>query len=379
MKFRFPARTRTRVILGLGFALIIVAGAVVLRGSGGAQADTDANKKKGPLEFRATDFVEPHSQRLRFDLVVPATLQASTQAVVRSKVSAVVQALTVREGDAVMAGQVLVEFDTAALKSARDERAAALASAQANLVQAERTRDANQQLVRRNFIAQNAFDSADSTYQAQLASVQVAQAQLAQAQLQLDDAVVHAPISGRVARRYVQPGEKVGMDGQLISIVDLGRLEVQGQAPVADAARLAPGTAVDVEVDGLPGRHFRGVLDRINPSADPGSRSIGLYAMISNPGEALRTGMFATLRIELSSATDLLALPEAAVREEAGQRFVWVLQDGHIVRRVVSTGRHDEQSHLIEVVGGVNAGEKVLGGRFDDLRDGAEAKVSAGA
>jgi membrane fusion protein (multidrug efflux system) len=375
MKIRFPTRRRTWIFLGLGVLLAVgvAAGAAMRSPTGPAAAAAIA------LEFRAGDFVEPRAQRLRFDLLVPGTLQSSSQAIVRSKVSATVQSVAVREGDAVEAGQLLVQFDTAALRAARDEREAQLASARASLAQAERTRETNAQLVRRNFIAQSAFDTADSAFQAQQAAVQVAQAQLAQVQLQLEDAQVRAPIPGQIARRFVQPGEKANFDSQLLSIVDLSRLEVQAQAPVADVARVSPGMAVEVEVEGLPGRRFSGVLGRINPSADAGSRTIGLYVTLANPGQVLRAGMFANVRVQVSSAGDALCLPEAAVREESGQRFVWILRDGHIVRRVVSTGRHDEQARVREIVGGVEPGEKVLATRFDNLRDGAPAKLAVGA
>jgi len=374
MNIRFPRRRRTWLILG---GCVLAAGGIAAAAM--RPAPPPAKADAAPLEFHAGDFVSPESRRLHFDLVVPGSLQASSQAIVRSKVSAVVQSVAVREGDAVEAGQLLVQFDTAQLKAARDEREAQLASARANLALAERTREANLKLVRNAFIAQNAVDSAESAYQAQQAAVQVAQAQLAQVQLQLDDAQVRAPIPGRVARRFVQPGEKANIDSQLVSIVDLSRLEVQGQAPIADVARVVPGTRVDIEVEGLPGRTFTGTLERINPSADPGSRTIGLYVTLANPGQVLRAGMFANVRVQVASASDALALPEAAVREDAGQRYVWVFKDKHLVRRAVSTGRHDEVSHVVEVLGGVQAGDQVLASRFDNLRDGAPAQLAAGA
>jgi len=177
----------------------------------------------------------------------------------------------------------------------------------------------------------------------------------------------------------VQPGEKVGPDAQLLSIVDLSRLEVQAQAPVAEVARLQPGAQVDVEVEGLSGQHFRGLLERINPSADAGSRSINLYVALPNERQLLRAGMFATLRLGLESDRPVLSLPEEAVREEAGQRWVWVYKDGRLARRVVSVGRRDEQAHVVEMVGGVEAGDQVLATRFDGLRDGALAKVAGAA
>jgi RND family efflux transporter MFP subunit len=277
----------------------------------------------------------------------------------------------------VAAGQVVAEFDTAALRAQLAERAAGLASARASLEQAQRTREANAQLVQRNFITQNAFDSADATFQAQRANVDAAQAQLAQTQLQLDDAVVRAPIGGLVARRYVQSGEKVGMDAQLLSIVNLSQLEVQAQAAVADVARVAPGTIADVQIEGLSGLHLRGRVDRINPSADPGSRSIDLYVSFPNEHNLVRTGMFASVRLHLAADRETPTLPLAAIQSDAGQPVVWAIKDGHLARRVVTVGRRDQQAQLAEVLGGLPAGEQVLAGRYDNLKDGAAARVLA--
>lgn len=369
---------KTRKIIILAGAVALVGGGVVAiaarSGHGESPADAPAT-----LEFQATQLATPVTRRLVYDLELPGTVQALSQAVVRSKLSAVIRQVDVREGDAVAAGQVVAEFDTAPLQAQLAERQAQLASAKANLEQAQRTREANAQLVQRNFITQNAFDTADANFQAQRANVEAAQAQLAQTQLQLDDAVVRAPIGGLVARRYVQSGEKVGMDAQLLSIVNLSQLEVQAQAAVSDVARVTPGTPADVQIEGLSGLHLRGRVDRINPSADPGSRSIDLYVSFPNEHNLVRTGMFANVKLHLSADRETPTLPLAAIQNDAGQSVVWTIKDGHLARHIVTVGRRDQQAQLAEVLGGLDAHEQVLASRFDNLKDGAAARVLAAA
>ncbi|MGZ8982008.1 MAG: efflux RND transporter periplasmic adaptor subunit, partial [Burkholderiaceae bacterium] len=186
-----------------------------------AQAEAAKKKEQPPLEFAATDVVRLQPRRLAVDLALPGTIQAVSQATVRAKLSAEVKRVLVREGDRVTAGQTVAEFDTAQLRAQFAERTATHESARAQLAMTERTRTANAQLVKQNFISQNAFDTADSAYQAQLATAAAARAQLEQTQLLLADAVVRAPISGTVAKRNVQSGEKVSFDAPLLSIVDL--------------------------------------------------------------------------------------------------------------------------------------------------------------
>jgi len=365
-----------RWLLGTAVPCVLaIVALVAVRVSRPAVTDTGG---RPILEFSSRDLVTLSTQRLTVELALPGTVQAVSQATVRSKVSAVVRRIPLREGDPVAAGQLIAEFDTATLRAQLAERVATLASARAQLEQTVRTRQANAQLARQNFISQNAFDTADSAYQAQNALVQAAEAQLEQTRLQLDDATVRAPIGGQVARRFVQPGEKVAFDAPLVSIVDLSLIEVQAQAPVSDVGRLAVGAGAQVEVEGVDGPPIAGRIERINPSTDPGTRNINLYVSIPNPRRALRAGMFARVRLALQTAQPGQAIALSAVREEAGQPVVWVLASDRLMRRTVSLGRRDERAQQVEVLGGIGPGDRVLATHFDNLREGMAARLLDG-
>ena len=250
--------------------------------------------------------------------------------------------------------------------------------------QSERTRASNAQLVKQSFISQNAFDTADDAFRAQAAAVQAAEAQVAQTQLLLSDAVVRAPIAGQVAKRFVQPGEKVPFDAPLLHIVDLSRLEVQAQAPVADVARIAEGAEVEVEIEGLAGRPYLGRIDRINPTTEAGSRMIAVYILLPNDDGRLRGGMFARVRLQIGGEAAVPSLPVTAVQDDRGQRYVWIIADGKLARRNVGTGVRDERLQRIEITSGLTEAEQVIGTKFDNLREGmlanivsAEPKVAA--
>jgi RND family efflux transporter MFP subunit len=370
---------RRKIWLALGGVLLLAAGgAVALKG--GKPKDSSAKGKEPPvLEFVAADLVQLATRPLAVELALPGSVQAMSQATVRSKLSAEVRQVHVREGERVRSGQVLVEFDTAALRVQLAERSATLDSAKAQLVQTDRTRQVNAQLVKQNFISQNAFDTADSAYRAQAAAVEAAEAQLAQTQLLLNDAVVRAPIAGHVSKRYVQPGEKVGFDAPLVGIVDLGQLEVQAQAPVSDVAQIAPGARAAVTIEGLPDRTFEGRVERINPSTEPGTRSINFYVSISNEEALLRAGMFAKVRLHVGADKPVPALPISAVRNDNGQDVVWVLADGKLRKQAVTVGRRDERAQMVEIRGGLSGSEQVIATRFDNLRDGLAAKAISSA
>lgn len=367
---------KSKIWAGIAVVMLVaVGGALAMRG--GDKAEPAANKKKPtpPLEFVAADMVSLTTRPIVVELAMPGSVQALSQATVRSKLSAEVRTVRVREGERVTAGQVLAEFDTAALRVQLAERTATLESARAQLAQSERVRLANAQLVKQNFISQNAFDTADAAYRAQAAAVEAAQAQLAQTQLALADAVVRAPIGGHVAKRHVQPGEKVGFDAPLIGIVDLSKLEVQAQAPVSDVAQIVPGARALVSIEGLPDRRFEGRVERVNPSTEPGTRSINFFVSLPNEGSLLRAGMFARVHLHVGGERAVPSLPVSAVRSDNGQDIVWVLADGTLRKTPVTLGRRDERAQRVEIRAGLSGSERVVASKFDNLRDGLAALV----
>lgn len=368
-------RKRTGWILTAALAAVGIAGAAIAISSKKADGDSAKKRERPPLEFAQRDVVSLQAKRLAVELAVPGSVHAVSQATVRAKLSAEVKRVLVREGDRVTAGQSIAEFDTAQLRAQMAERRAALESSRAQLAMADRTRQANAQLVKQNFISQNAFDTADSAHQVQIAAVATAQAQLELTQLSMTDAVVRAPISGTASKRHVQPGEKVSFDAPLLSIVDLAQLEVHAQVPVSDVSQIRKGMPAQISVEGIDARKFEGRVERINPSAEPGTRTINVYVSLANEESLLKAGMFARVLLTISPEVEVPALPLSAVRTEAAQTFVWVVVDERLARRNIVTGKRDERAQLIEVTSGLAPGEVVLATKFDNLKDGLAAKV----
>jgi RND family efflux transporter MFP subunit len=175
----------------------------------------------------------------------------------------------------------------------------------------------------------------------------------------------------------VQPGEKVPFDAPLVTIVDLADLEMQAMVPASDVPELKVGMAVDLGVNGFGERRFAGRIDRINPSTEPGTRAILVYVTLRNPDTLLRGGMFADGRIALNASAPVTTLPAAAVRNDAGLTYVWAIDAGKLVKRVIVVGRRDADSGLVEVKSALPPGMPVLATRFDNLREGAPVLVKS--
>ena len=370
--------TRRRIIGALAVVILIggVAGAVALRAS---KKGSDGPEVKAPptLEFGAGELASVESRAMPRWLPVSGTMQPVRQATVKAKVSGDVRQITVREGDSVQAGQMLVRVDTADLDARVLERQGQLQSARAQLALAEKTNAMNQKLLKQNFISQNASDNAESSLEVAKGNLQAAQAQLRVAQNALKDSVATAPLSGIVAKRHVQPGEKVAFDSPLVTVVDLKDMELQAAVPSSDIPELKPGMTVDLVVDGFTDRKFTGRIERINPSTEAGTRAILVFVGIPNEAQALRGGMFATGRIALAAGAPVPTLPATAVRTEAGQSYIWTIQGGKLAKKTVLIGRRDDDAGRVELKTALPADTPVLSAKFDNLKEGAPALVRA--
>lgn len=363
------------LVLLLAGALAVAIGIRVVKKS---QEGRDGDKGVPvTLEFTPADLAVAESRALSRWLPVSGTMQPVHQATVKAKVSGDVREITVREGDRVKAGQMLVRVDTADLDARLIERQGQLESAKAQMALAEKNLATNRTLLKQNFISQNAFDSSESNMNVTRGSVKSAEAQVRLAQNALKDAVAAAPLSGIVAKRHVQPGEKVAFDTPLVTIVDLKDIELQAMVPAVDIPELKPGMTVDLTVDGFGDRRFTGRIERINPATEPGTRAILVFVGIPNPNDELRGGMFATGRVALAASSPVLSLPAGAVRTEAGQTFVWGIEDGKLAKRMIVVGRRDEDTGRVEVRTTLPPAFRVLAGRFDNLKEGAPALVKA--
>ena len=375
------ARTRARVIAAVVVLALAgsLAGAVAIR-----IGKRDAGKMVPggapvALQFTPADVAYVENRPLARWLPVSGTLQAVRQTTVKAKVAGDVAGLDVREGETVRAGQALAHIDSPDLKARLVDRQGAVESAKAQLGLAEKTRAMNLRLLSDKFISQNAFDGTESSYNVALGNVKSAEAQAQLAQNALADAQVVAPLSGVVSKRHVQTGEKVAIESPILTIVDLKDLEVQAMVPANDVPELSRGMPVELRVDGFGERRFEGRIDRINPSTEPGTRAIIVYVSLPNPDAALRNGMFATGRIALAASSPAPTLPAIAVRSEAGQSYVWTIDNGKLVRRIVILGRRDEANARVEIKTTLPREMPVLAARFDNLKDGLPALVKAAA
>src|SRR5688572_15119536 len=357
--------------------IVIVAGSLVGLRMTQAKKDPPKTDAKVTLEFTQADVAMVEMRQLQRTLSLSGSLSPVVHATVRSKVPGEVQKVAVREGDRVTEGQVIATIEAQDLRARLDAQVATLEESKAKETIARKNRENNQALLRQNFISQNAFDTTQSTYEGAAAAVRSAEAQVRIAEKALQDAVVRAPFAGVVSRRMVNVGEKLGVDAPMFTVVDLAHMEIEAPAPAAEIPGVKVGQLAQFRVDGFGDRTFDGRIDRINPAADPGSRSITLYVAIANRDGTLKGGMFAKGQLILDKSPVAAVVPAGAVREEAGQTFVYTIEQGKVARRPVTLGLREEG--FVEIRSGLETGVPVVRARITDLKPGAPAILKTSA
>jgi RND family efflux transporter MFP subunit len=352
-----------------------VGGGLYMKGAGPAQASSpDAAKAEPELVFSAQEVSEVRSLALASQIAFSGPLVAPDTAVVKAKAAGTLLSLAVVEGARVRRGDVLGTLDLSDLQSRLSERQALVEAARAGLAQAERTHASNQQLADQQFISPIALETSRAALQTARAQLGAAQAQADTVRVALRDAALVAPIDGIVSQRQAVPGEKLAAEQPVLSVVNLRRLEMVGKVGTHEVSRLKVGMPVQLQIEGEAAT-VTARLDRIAPSAEAGTRAIGVVAVLDNPDERWRAGQFVLARVSLPGHSDALAVPVTAVGSGSGQEYVWTLEQGKLWRRTVTTGRRDGERGLVEVLKGLQPGTLVLAASFDKLREGAPARV----
>lgn len=335
------------------------------------------------------------------------TVRARVTATMSSKVPAYVQHVAVQQGDRVSPGQILVTLDARDLDAnvSRTEAAyseaasvlpevdSAVAAAQANLDLAEVTFKRIEGLAAERSVSRQELDEALAKVKAARAAHEIARAKRVQVQARLaqvgqerraaaitrDYARITAPFAGIVTARSVEPGNLAMPGAPLLTIENAGayRLEVSIDESHIAALRRGDRRNVDIDATGCSGLAR---VSEIVPAVDPASRSytvkFDLPPSDSNGHQrdcaGVRSGMFGRASISLG-ARDVIAIPAASLIQRGQLQFVFTLERSTARRRLVTIGERTADS--VEVLSGLNAGERVLAPPPASISDGAAVEV----
>ena len=343
-----------------------------------AAPTTTAPVAQTVVELLPADVSQIHTQTLIRTLPVSGNLKALNSVTVKARVAGELLSLQVREGDTVKAGQVIAKIDPTEFqrKLRQAEQQADAAKSQIDI--AQRQFNNNIALVDQGFISKTALETSEATLTGARATYNAAVAAADVARKTLEDAVLLSPISGQIAARLAQPGERVAVDQKLVDIVDLSSLELEATLSPADAMDVRVGQQAQLTLEGRD-RTLYAQVQRINPNVQSNSRSVLVYLRLQK-ATGLRQGLYGQGQLELGSR-QVLALPLETVRTDKPQPYVQLMVNGRVMHQTVSLGERGvlaggDASQVWVEVNGVAADAQVLSARTGVLREGLGLRMA---
>jgi len=189
------------------------------------------------------------------------------EVVVGSERAGRLERVLVEEGQVVAKGALLAAFESDELRASLAEARARIAEAEADVRLAEANRARKQRLIDEQIVSTQQFDEATRDLDAARARLDTSRATVGRIEAQLQKSRIAAPIAGTVLLRHVDAGESIESGARVVTLADLGRLRIEGEADEADAAALSLGAVVTIRSDGYPGRSWQGRVEEIPESA----------------------------------------------------------------------------------------------------------------
>ncbi len=194
-----------------------------------------------------------------------------------------------------------------------------------------------------------------------LAGVRQARAAVALARQQLANTYIKSPISGEMASRTAEPGQVVTPGQALAQVVNLSSVYFKGDVSEKGLNCVAKGQVVPIEINALPGKEFRGVVTEIYPSGSNLSRNFPVRITLGQPTRGIKPGMFARGRIITGISRDVLLIPKDALDERKGTQSVYTLTPRKTVKRhIVSVIRENRDYVQIDLPTDLKPGDTVI-------------------
>lgn len=204
-----------------------------------------------------------------------------------------------------------------------------------------------------------------------------AETRLEQAEKRLTDAAIKAPISGVINKKHIELGAYVSPGTALFDIVDVSSLKLQVTVDEKRVVLLQTGNQVDITVPVFPDKSFTGTISFIAAKADA-SLNFPVEIRVNNiKGDVVKAGMYGNATFRFKEEAPVLSVPRSAFVGSVNTQQVYVLNDNNTVslRKVTPGAAFGE---TIEVLGGLEEGEKVVISGQINLNDGSEVEVLSG-
>jgi len=355
-------------ILFAAVAVSLIVGAIVFAKLGQFSAMGEAAKNMVMPAETVTAMLVENTQWEEF-INATATVTAVQGVKVSAEISGRVSKINFQSGAFVKQGTTIVELNIASENAQLASAKAAATLAETNLIRSKK-------LNKQKLASQDVLDGAEAKVKETVAQINNVRALIAKK-------IIKAPFTGRLGLRQVNLGQILGEGDAIVSLQTLDPIYVDFSISQKELSRLKPGLEVRVTVDAAPEDIFVGKILASNPEVDPVIRSVRVRAMITNPDEVLRAGMFANASVVMPDKKTVLAVASTAIAFATFGDSVFVIekktneqsgQTEQVLRQqFVQLGQR--RGDFVDVIEGLKAGETVVTSGVFKLRSGMKVVI----
>jgi RND family efflux transporter MFP subunit len=313
-----------------------------------------------------------------------STVVALSSVELRAQVTGFVTGIYFKEGEVVPKGKLLYEIDRRTFEAALQQARATLASAQANLVRAQKDADRYSFLLKQDAVARQTYDQAVAGLATAQAQVQSGRAGVTTAQTNLSFSQIRAPFTGRIGISQVRLGAQVTPGTTLLNTISsenpIGVDIVINEQTVDRFYKLQKHTTdstfrLKLSSGGM--YNQKGSIYAIDRGVNSLTGTVKVRIKFPNPQDSLRDGMSAVMNVLNNESGERVQIPYKSVTEQMGEYFVFVAQDTVASQRKITLGpRINDQ---VVIMAGLKEGEKVVTDGFQRLRDGGKITLGSPA
>lgn len=322
--------------------------------------------------------VEATVSRIVDELPLTGTVTSKRHAALSPRVSGLVSAVHFDAGDHVHKGEVLLKLDSVLAELQLRRAEAAVAEAQARLVEGERLRDEAFRLVRDHTIPETQVLAAQAEVRVRAAALSRLEAERNQQAETVRRHALVAPFAGVISRKLTEAGEWVETGTPVLELVSVDDLRLDVEAPQEQFHDIEIGIPVTIRLDALPGRVFDGQVAAKVPVKDPAARTFLVRVEVDDPDGLMTPGMSAEAEFRIHTGRQGVIVPrDALVSQPDGSVSVWVVTDNDgrltVSQRQVKLGRTPSEG--VEILKGLAAGQTVVVRGNEILTEGQPVRV----
>lgn len=311
---------------------------------------------------------------------------AQRKASIASKATGRIVYLGFREGDRVKKGEIIARIESADVEAALAQTKADLEVAKADKNDAEQSLQRAKQLLGSKLISQAEYDAAKAKYDRVLATIVSREAGITSAEVQLENTRIRAPFDGTILTKNADVGEVVapfaaGASSRVavVTLADMSSVEVEADVSESNIERIKPEQPCEITLDAYPEQHYRGVVDKIVPTADRAKATVMTKIRFTDKDSRVLPEMSAKVRFlttemaQNSQSIPKLAVSLSAITTNGNKKIVFTFKDDVATETAVELG--ESMGNMIEIKKGLSAGDKVVLKPSETLSSGMKVKL----